>query len=75
MTYVFAFIAVAIAVPLLIFVGIWGGLIWIVVAAIAVVLLLLRSAREVPAGRTEPTGVERASRGDAQTANERVEQR
>jgi hypothetical protein len=75
MTYVFSFIAVAIAVPLVLFVGIWGGLIWIVAAAIAVALLLLRSAREIPAGRSEPTGVERVSRGDAETANERVQQR
>jgi hypothetical protein len=74
MTYVFAFIAVAIAVPLLIFIGIWGGLVWIVVAAIAVTALLLRSAREIPAERPEPTGSERASRGGAETANERVGQ-
>ena len=74
MVYVFSFIAVAIAIPLLIFVGIWGGLVWIVVAAIAVAALLLRSARDIPAGPAEPTGSERASRGGAETANERVGQ-
>jgi hypothetical protein len=75
MLYLLAIIAAAILVPLFIFVGIWGGLLWIVVAAITLVVLFVRNSREIVRARRakEPTGTEPASRGDAETANERVE--
>jgi hypothetical protein len=74
MTYIVSFVVIAIAVVLAIFAGIWGGLLWIVVAGVALVIVALANARdvEVTRGKQEPTG--RPSTGAAApgTANERV---
>jgi hypothetical protein len=73
MPYILAAVLITIAVVLFIFTGVWGGLLWIVVAGIAAVLLFLMRARSVPSTATEPTGVTRAATGSG-TANERVGQ-
>jgi DMSO/TMAO reductase YedYZ heme-binding membrane subunit len=73
MLYILAGVIITIAVVFFIFTGVWGGLIWIVVAgAVAAVLFLMRM-RSVPSTATEPTGVTRSQTGSG-TANERVGQ-
>jgi hypothetical protein len=64
----------AIAVVLFIFTGIWGGLVWLVVAGLVLAVVFLGRARTVQSSRVEPTGTPRASTGGAETANERVGQ-
>ena len=73
MPYILAAVIITIAVVLFIFTGVWGGLLWIVVAAIAAVLVFLMRARTVPSTATKPTGRTRADTGSG-TANERVGQ-
>jgi hypothetical protein len=76
MLYIFWAVIIAIAVVLGIFTGIWGGLVWIVAAAIVGGAIFLMRARDTTVERTstEPTGTPRASSGNAETANERVGQ-
>jgi hypothetical protein len=77
MLYIVWAVVIAAAVVLFIFTGIWGGLAWIVVAAVAGLvfgLRWLREGRPVEATPREPTGQERKARGGAGTANERVGQ-
>jgi D-alanyl-lipoteichoic acid acyltransferase DltB (MBOAT superfamily) len=64
----------AIAIVLFIFTGIWGGLVWIVLAGIVLAVVFLGRARTVQTSRVEPSGTPRASHGGAETANERVGQ-
>jgi hypothetical protein len=64
---------IAIAVVLFIFTGIWGGLVWIVVAGVVGAIVFMGSARTFRRARTEPTGVTRSGTGSG-TANERVGQ-
>jgi uncharacterized protein (DUF58 family) len=76
MLYILWAVIIAIAVVLGIFTGIWGGLIWIVAAAIVSGVIFMARARGTTVERpmTEPTGTPRASSGSAETANERVGQ-
>jgi hypothetical protein len=76
MTYILAFLVVAIAVVLAIFTGVWGGLAWIVVAGIALAIVLAARSRslEVTRVRTDPTGHPRTPGAASGTANERVGQ-
>jgi hypothetical protein len=76
MLYLVWAVIVAIAVVLAIFTGIWGGLVWIVVAGIVAAVVFAGRARNttVERPRTEPTGTPRASQGGAETANDRVGQ-
>jgi hypothetical protein len=64
---------IAIAVVLFIFTGIWGGLLWIVVAGAVLLVAFVGSGVTLRRTRTEPTGVTRAGTGSG-TANERVGQ-
>jgi hypothetical protein len=73
MLYILAAVFITIAVVFFIFTGIWGGLIWIVVAGLAVAVLFFLRMRSVPSTATEPTGVTRSQPGSG-TANERVGQ-
>jgi len=73
MPYILAIAIVTIAVVLFIFTGVWGGLVWLVVAlGLAAALFFLRM-RSVPSTAIEPTGTTRAQTG-SDTANERVGQ-
>jgi hypothetical protein len=76
MPYILAIVIVAIAVVLGIFTGVWGGLVWIVVAGIALAVLLAFRAREntVQSSSIQPTGTPRGGTADAGTANQRVGQ-
>jgi hypothetical protein len=74
MPYVLAAAFVSIAVVLFIFTGIWGGLVWVVVAGLAVPVAVLMLGGTVERERREPTGTPRKARGGAETANERVGQ-
>jgi hypothetical protein len=76
MPYLLAAVVISIAVVLGIFTGVWGGLVWIVVAGIALAIVFAGRARgtTVERSRTQPTGTPRASRGSAETANQRVGQ-
>jgi hypothetical protein len=62
------------AIVLFIFTGVWGGLVWLVVAAIVLGIVFLGRARTVPSTKLEPTGTPRASSSDVETTNERVGQ-
>jgi D-alanyl-lipoteichoic acid acyltransferase DltB (MBOAT superfamily) len=73
MGYLVWAVVIAIAVVLFIFTGIWGGLIWIVVAGGVLAVVFMGSARTFRRARTEPTGVTRSGTGGG-TANERVGQ-
>jgi hypothetical protein len=73
MPYILAAVIITITVVLFIFTGVWGGLLWVVVAGIAAVLLFLMRARTVPSTATKATGRTRANTGSG-TANERVGQ-
>jgi VIT1/CCC1 family predicted Fe2+/Mn2+ transporter len=74
MTYLLSAALIAIAVVLFIFTGVWGGLVWILVAGIALAIVFAGRARTIERARTEPTGTPRKPRGGAETANERVGQ-
>jgi hypothetical protein len=76
MPYILSIAIVAIAVVLVIFTGVWGGLVWIVAAAIVLAAIFVIRARdtEVRAAPTEPTGRPRAGGAAPGTANERVGQ-
>jgi NADH:ubiquinone oxidoreductase subunit 4 (subunit M) len=74
MTYLLSAVFVAIAVVLFIFTGVWGGLVWLVVAGIVVAVAFIARGRTIERARTEPTGTPRAATGDAETANRRVGQ-
>jgi fatty acid desaturase len=73
MTYILGAVFVSIAVVLFLFTGIWGGLLWILVAGVALAVVFFGRAT-VERTRTEPTGTPRKSSGGAETANERVGQ-
>ena len=78
MPYLLALVVVAIAVALGLL-TIWGGIAFLIVAAIVLAVVFLGRAREVRVDRavTGPTGRPRASRGSTSgggTANERVGQ-
>jgi hypothetical protein len=73
MPYVLAVVIVTIAVVLFVFTGVWGGLVWLVVAGIAAAAVFFMRMRSVPSTATEPTGTPRAQTGSG-TANERVGQ-
>jgi hypothetical protein len=64
---------IAIAVVLFIFTGVWGGLIWVVVAGAVLLVVAMGSALTFRRSNPEPTGVPRAGSGGG-TANERVGQ-
>jgi hypothetical protein len=64
----------AIAVVLFIFTGVWGGLVWLVVAGIALAVVSLGRARTVESTEIHPTGTPRSSSSGVETANERVGQ-
>jgi hypothetical protein len=76
MTYILSFVVIAIAVVLAIFTGIWGGIVWIAAAAIALAIIVMIRGRstEIESVRTEPTGRPRASGAASGSANERVGQ-
>jgi hypothetical protein len=73
MPYILAGALITIAVVLFIFTGVWGGLVWILVAGVAAAVVFLLRARSVPSTATEPTGTPRSQTGSG-TANERVGQ-
>jgi DMSO/TMAO reductase YedYZ heme-binding membrane subunit len=73
MLYILAGVVITIAVVFFIFTGVWGGLIWIVVAGVVVAVLFVMRMRSVPSTATEPTGVTRSQSGSG-SANERVGQ-
>ena len=72
MGYLVGAIFIAIAVVLFIFTGVWGGLIWIVVAGVVLAVVFMGSGRTVHRANPEPTGVTRSGTGGG-TANERVD--
>jgi hypothetical protein len=76
MLYIVWAVIISIAVVLGIFTGIWGGLVWLVVAGLVAAVAFAGRARAAKVDRavTEPTGTPRASTGGAETANERVGQ-
>jgi hypothetical protein len=77
MPYILALVIVAIGVVLGIFTGVWGGLVWLAVAAVVLAVVFLGRARQVRFDRPadQATGRTRPSRGPASgTANERVGQ-
>ena len=77
MPYILAVVIVAIAVVLGIFTGVWGGLVWLVVAAVVLTVVFLARARDVKVERASegPTGRTRPSSGPGSgTANQRVGQ-
>jgi fatty acid desaturase len=76
MPYLLAIVLVAIAAVFFIFLGVWGGILWVVFAAVMLGVLFVARGREVKVDRakTGPTGTTRASGGGAETANERVGQ-
>jgi hypothetical protein len=76
MPYILAIAIVGIGVVLAIFTGVWGGLVWVVAAALVLAggfVLRARAAR-VPSADPQPTGVPRGQRAAPGTANERVGQ-
>jgi hypothetical protein len=73
MGYLVGAVLIAITVVLFIFTGIWGGLIWIAVAGVALVVVFMGSSATFRRARTEPTGVTRSGTGSG-TANERIGQ-
>jgi hypothetical protein len=76
MPYVFGFVLVAMAAVFFIFLGVWGGILWVFFAAAVLGVLFVLRSREVKVDRakTGPTGTTRASSGGAETANQRVGQ-
>jgi hypothetical protein len=74
MLYLLWAVVIAIAVVLLVFTGMWGGRVWILVAGIALAFVFAARARSTTVERpaTEPTGQPRGTTGSAGTANERV---
>jgi UPF0716 family protein affecting phage T7 exclusion len=74
MPYLLAIVLVAVAAVFFIFLGVWGGILWIVFAAAVLGALFVTRGRQVKVdrARTGPTGTTRASPGGAETANERV---
>ncbi len=69
-------VIVAIAVVLGIFTGVWGGLVWIVAAAIVLTAVLAVRARHTTfrSSRVTPSGQPRGGPPASGTANERVGQ-
>jgi hypothetical protein len=63
---------IAIAVVLFIFTGIWGGLIWVVVAGAVLVVVFMGAGLTARRANPEPTGATRSGTGGG-TANERVD--
>jgi hypothetical protein len=76
MTYILSFVVIAIAVVLAIFTGVWGGLVWLVVAGVALAIVALTRGRNVETTRAkrEPSGRPRSGSAAPGTANERVGQ-
>jgi len=77
MPYILAVVVVAIAVVLGIFTGVWGGLIWLVVAGgalLAGMLLLHSSDATVTTSNPQPQDKPRTGPPAPGTANRRVEQ-
>ena len=76
MLYILGAVGVAIAVVLFIFTGVWGGLVWLVIAGIALAVAFAgKATTATTATAPEPTGTPRKASGGAETANERVGQR
>jgi hypothetical protein len=75
MSYLIGLVVVGIAIVLGLL-TIWGGIVFLVVAAIVAGVIFLFRAREatVEVADTEPTGTPRSSSGGAETANQRVGQ-
>jgi hypothetical protein len=75
MPYLLAIVLVAIAFVLFLF-TVWGGILFVLVAAVVLAFLFVGRAREakVDRAKTGPTGTTRAASGGAETANERVGQ-
>jgi hypothetical protein len=74
MGYLLYGVIAVIAVALFIFTGVWGGLVWIAVAGVALTVVFFGRARTVESTKVEPSGTPRASSSGAETANERVGQ-
>jgi hypothetical protein len=76
MPYILAIVIVTIAVVLGIFTGVWGGLVWIVVAGIVLAGAFVFRARDTRVEGTTPapTGRPRGTGTNAGTANQRVGQ-
>jgi hypothetical protein len=76
MLYIVWAVIITIAVVLGIFTGVWGGLVWIVIAGVVTGAIFMMRARHTGVSRaqTDPTGTPRSASGGAQTANERVGQ-
>jgi hypothetical protein len=72
MGYLVGAIFIAIAVVLFIFTGVWGGLIWIVVAGAVLAVLSMGATLNFRRSNPQPTGVTRSGTGHG-TANERVD--
>ena len=76
MPYILAIVIFAVAVVLGIFTGIWGGLVWLAVAAVALAVVFAARARSstIRTADPEPTGAPRGGPSASGTANERVGQ-
>ena len=76
MPYILGIVVAAIAVVLLL-TTVWGGILFLAVAAVVLGFLFVARARHVKVDRakTGPTGTTRAASGGAETANQRVGQR
>jgi hypothetical protein len=76
MPYILAIVIVAVAVVLGIFTGVWGGLVWIAVAAAVLAAGFLLKARDttVQTSNVEPTPEPRTGPAAPGTANRRVGQ-
>jgi hypothetical protein len=73
MSYILGAVVVAIFVVLFIFTGVWGGLVWIVVAGVVAAVVFAGSALTFRRTTPGPTGKPRAQTAPG-TANERVGQ-
>jgi uncharacterized protein (DUF58 family) len=76
MPYILSIVIVTIAVVLGIFTGVWGGLVWIIVAAIVLAAVFAIRARDTTVQRVKsaPDGRPRAGGAAPGTANKRVGQ-
>jgi len=72
MGYLVGAVFIAIAVVLFIFTGVWGGLVWVVIAGAVLLFVSLGSAMSFRRPHPEPTGVPRSGTGEG-TANQRVD--
>ena len=72
MGYLVGAVFLANAVVLFIFTGVWGGLIWVVIAGAVLAVVSLGSAMNFRRPNPRPTGVTRSGTGEG-TANQRVD--